>query len=274
MANSIFIDNTASEAPADFYAKILSHSISIITPNKIANTQSYQQYVDLRTIAKAKNARFKYETNVGAGLPIISTLHDLLHSGDQIQKIEAVLSGSLSYIFNNFDGSRPFYEVVQEAKDKGLTEPDPRVDLGLKDVARKALILSRDIGKTIELGDIDIKALLPDECMQAPTVDAFFDTLIKNNDYFNKLLNDAKAEGKVLRILATITSDSTLVSVKTVGTDNPFYALSGSDNMIVFTTDRYNDTPLVVKGPGAGAEVTAAGVFAELIAEANELSEG
>ena len=274
MANSIFIDNTASDAPPKHYANILKHSISIITPNKIANTESYEQYLNLRELAKNNNARFKYETNVGAGLPIISTLHDLLNSGDQITKIEAVLSGSLSYIFNNFDGSRPFYEVVKEAKEKGLTEPDPRVDLGLKDVARKALILSRDIGRTIELDDIEIKALLPDACMQAADVPAFFDTLVSHNDYFEGLLADAKAKGEVLRILATITPDSTKVSVKTVGMDNPFYALSGSDNMIVFTTSRYNDTPLVVKGPGAGAEVTAAGVFAELITEANELGEG
>ncbi len=270
-ANSIFIDNTASKAPSEFYEEILKKSISIVTPNKVANTLSQERYENLRHLAKVNNARFRYETNVGAGLPVISTLKDLLNSGDKVLKITAVLSGSLSFIFNSFKTGTSFYDIVKEAKEKGYTEPDPRDDLGLTDVARKALILSREIGLKMELSDIDLQPILPQKCMDAETVDDFFNELKANEGYFDNLLQKALDNQSVLRIIAEITPEKSQVSLQQVNASNPFYSLLGSENMIVFKTERYFDTPLIVRGPGAGAEVTAAGVFAEIIAEANEL---
>ncbi|TXF90624.1 bifunctional aspartate kinase/homoserine dehydrogenase I [Neolewinella aurantiaca] len=265
LSNSIFVDNTANDKIAGYYAGILDESISISTPNKVANSSSYLQYQRLKSIAAKRGVQFHYETNVGAGLPIISTLQDLLDSGDQIRKIEGVLSGSLSFIFNNFDGTRPFHEIVREAKEKGFTEPDPRIDLSGKDVGRKILILARETGISMETEHIELKGFLPEGAMDAPSVDDFFSVLEENTDYFTKLYASAAEEGKVLRMIATLEGEQASVGVQAVGPDNPFHGLSGSDNMVVFTTDRYNERPLVVRGPGAGAEVTAAGVFAEII---------
>ncbi len=265
LSNSIFVDNTANERIATYYEGILDESISISTPNKVATSSSYLQYQRLQAIATKRGVQFHYETNVGAGLPVISTLRDLLDSGDRIRKIEGVLSGSLSFIFNNFDGTRPYHEIVREAKEKGFTEPDPRVDLSGKDVGRKILILARETGKPLESKDINLVGFLPDGAMEAASVDDFFTVLENNVAYFAKLYQDAADEGKVLRMIATLENDQASVGIQAVGPDNPFYGLSGSDNMIVFTTDRYRERPLVVRGPGAGAEVTAAGVFAEII---------
>ena len=265
LSNSIFVDNTADDKIATYYEGILDESISISTPNKVATSSSYLQYQRLQNIATKRGVQFHYETNVGAGLPVISTLRDLLDSGDRIRKIEGVLSGSLSFIFNNFDGSRPYHEVVLEAKQKGFTEPDPRVDLSGKDVGRKILILARETGVALESEDIELVGFLPPGAMEAVTVDDFFTVLEKNADYFARLQQDAAAEGKALRMIATLEEDHASVGIQAVGPDSPFYGLSGSDNMIVFTTDRYRERPLVVRGPGAGAEVTAAGVFAEII---------
>lgn len=265
LSNSIFVDNTADEGIAAYYEGILDESISISTPNKIATSSSYLQYQRLQNIADKRGVQFHYETNVGAGLPIISTLRDLLDSGDHIRKIEGVLSGSLSYIFNSFDGSRPYHEVVREAKEKGFTEPDPRIDLSGKDVGRKILILARETGVALESGDIQLKGFLPAGAMEAETVEDFFAVLEKERNYFKDLYETAAKEGKVLRMVATLEDERASVGVQAVGPENPFYGLSGSDNMVVFTTDRYGERPLVVRGPGAGAEVTAAGVFAEII---------
>ncbi|MEM1358555.1 MAG: bifunctional aspartate kinase/homoserine dehydrogenase I [Bacteroidota bacterium] len=265
LSNSIFVDNTADDKIATYYEGILDESISISTPNKVATSSSYLQYQRLQTIAAKRGVQFHYETNVGAGLPIISTLRDLLDSGDRIRKIEGVLSGSLSFIFNNFDGSRPFYEIVQEAKENGFTEPDPRVDLSGKDVGRKILILARETGVALETENIKLVGFLPEGAMEATSVADFFTVLEKQTDYFAKLQADAAKEDKVLRMIASLTGEEATVGIQAVGPDNPFYGLSGSDNMIVFTTDRYQERPLVVRGPGAGAEVTAAGVFAEII---------
>jgi len=265
LSNSIFIDNTANDKIAGYYAGILDESISISTPNKVANSGSYLEYQRLKSIANKRGVQFHYETNVGAGLPIISTLRDLLDSGDQIRKIEGVLSGSLSFIFNNFDGTRPFHDIVKEAKEKGFTEPDPRIDLSGKDVGRKILILARETGVPMETEHIELISFLPAEAMEAASVEDFFAVLEVNADYFAKLYAEAAAGGKVLRMIATLDGDKASVGVQAVGPENPFYGLSGSDNMVVFTTDRYNERPLVVRGPGAGAEVTAAGVFAEII---------
>ncbi|MEO0732501.1 MAG: hypothetical protein AAFZ52_06680 [Bacteroidota bacterium] len=265
LSNSIFVDNTADDKIATYYEGILDESISISTPNKVATSSSYLQYQRLQAIAAKRGVQFHYETNVGAGLPVISTLRDLLDSGDRIRKIEGVLSGSLSFIFNNFDGNQPYHKIVLEAKEKGFTEPDPRVDLSGKDVGRKILILARETGVPLETEDIELVGFLPEGAMEAATVEDFFTVLEDNADYFAGLQAEAAAQGRVLRMIATLEGERASVGMQAVGPESPFYGLSGSDNMIVFTTDRYQERPLVVRGPGAGAEVTAAGVFAEII---------
>ncbi len=271
LQNSIFLDNTASADVAGFYETILGASISISTPNKIAVSSSYLQYQRLKNIARLRNVLFMYETNVGAGLPVISTLNDLIQSGDEILKIEGVLSGSLSFIFNNFKEGVSFYDIVKEAQKAGYTEPDPRTDLSGKDVQRKILILSRESGYPLESNDIKIEPVLPDECMAAKTVDGFFEELKKQNNYFEDLRIEAEKENKKLRIIATLENGKASIGLKKVNASHPFYSLEGSDNMIAFTTQRYKDRPLVIRGPGAGAEVTAAGVFAEVITIGNRL---
>ena len=265
LPQSIFVDCTSSEDVVKFYSKILDNSISIVTPNKIANSDSYKNYLQLRNIARRRNVRFLYETNVGAGLPVINTLSDLLNSGDEVRRIEAVLSGTLSFIFNTYKEGHNFSDIVLEAKEKGYTEPDPRVDLSGKDVARKLLILARETGLKTEFKDIKIDPILPPSCMKAPSIPAFFAELKKNNHLFEQRRKKAAEKGKVLRFIATLDNGKASIGLKEVDANHPFFNLSGSDNIISFTTERYTDRPLVVKGPGAGAEVTAAGVFAEII---------
>lgn len=272
LPNSIFIENTASDAPTKFYPKILDNSISITTANKVANSASLTEYLQLREIAKKRRVKFFYETNVGASLPVITALNDLLRSGDEIVRIEAVLSGSLSFIFNSFQPGTQFSDIVKQAKEKGFTEPDPRDDLSGKDVARKALILCREMGLPLEMSDVEVESILPDSCISAASVDEFFAELKKHNGHFDKLRDEASGKGEVLRMLAILENGNAKVQLKGVDAENAFYGLQGSDNMIAFTTKRYNERPLVVKGPGAGAEVTAAGVFAEIIAISNYLS--
>ncbi len=271
LRNSIFIDNTANATIPNHYASILEGSISISTPNKIAASSTFANYQNLKSIADSKGVRYAYETNVGAGLPILTTLNDLIASGDQILKIEGVLSGSLSYIFNNFEVGKSFYDIVKKAQELGFTEPDPREDLGGKDVARKLLILARESGLEFEAEDIEIKNFLPQACFDAETVDDFFEVLGQHNATFEKMVEEADKENKKLRIIAALEGKKAAISLQAVDAENPFYGLSGSDNMISFTTKRYNQRPLVVRGPGAGAEVTAAGVFAEIIAIATYL---
>lgn len=265
LPNSIFVDCTAHESPVVFYEQILRQSISIVTPNKLANSGKIQDYQNYHRLSSRYRAKFLYETNVGAGLPVIRTLRDLLQSGDEVMRIEAVLSGSLSFIFNSFVPGTKFSDIVREAQRRGFTEPDPRVDLSGTDVARKVLILSRETGENTELENIEIQNILPEACIKARNVEEFFKALEQNDDHFANLRDKALSENKVLRFLASIEPGKTSVRLQSVDAQNPFYALSGSDNMIVFNTARYNERPLVVKGPGAGAEVTAAGVFAEII---------
>jgi aspartokinase/homoserine dehydrogenase 1 len=272
LRNSIFIDNTANATIPNYYATILESSISISTPNKIAASSAFANYKNLINIADTKGVRFAFETNVGAGLPILTTLNDLIASGDRILKIEGVLSGSLSYIFNNFKVGESFYDIVKKAQELGFTEPDPREDLGGKDVARKLLILARESGLALETEDIAIKNFLPQPCFDAETVDDFFMILNEYNSTFENMVAAAAKEGKKLRIIATLEGEKASISLQSVGAENPFYGLSGSDNMISFTTQRYKERPLVVRGPGAGAEVTAAGVFAEIISIATYLA--
>jgi len=265
LSSSVFVDCTSSEQIVEYYDEVLKHAISIATPNKLAGSGSYERYIQLKNMAFRNGIKYLFETNVGAGLPVITTLNDLLYSGDKVLKIEGVLSGTLSYIFNTFRKGVRFSEVVKKAKENGFTEPDPRDDLNGLDVARKILILTREVGYKVELEDVQIENILPASCLEAPSVDAFFGELEKSNDHFDQMLEKAKAENKVLRFIAKMENGKASVSLQAVDISNPFYSLSGSDNMISFTTDRYKERPLVVKGPGAGAEVTAAGVFSEII---------
>ena len=265
LPNSVFLDCTANKDIVHHYYSLLNSSVSIVTPNKVANSSSYEQYFTLQRAAQNKGVKFLYETNVGAGLPIINTLQALIASGDQIVKIEAVLSGTLSFLFNNFKVGEKFVDVLKEAKEKGFTEPDPRDDLSGMDVARKILILSREVGMKLEPEDVVIKNLLNDECLNAPSVETFFEALEADNARFEKLLLEAEAKDEVLRYIASLENDKISIELKTVGRNHSFFNLSGSENIVAFTTERYKTYPLVIKGPGAGAEVTASGVFADIM---------
>ncbi|MGN5955023.1 bifunctional aspartate kinase/homoserine dehydrogenase I [Sphingobacterium lactis] len=265
LPNCVFIDNTASKLPSTYYEEIFKSNISVVTCNKIANSGSYEQYKCLHETARKHGVDFFYETNVGAGLPIVRVLKDLMLSGDRILRIEAILSGTISYIFNNFKGDASFYDVVKKAQELGYTEPDPRDDLGGIDFMRKMLILARDAGYPLESADVQLGNILPERCLQASTVDEFYTELLKAEDYFNQLKKDAEEQGKVIRYIGSLENGEVKISLQMVDEQHPFYALSGSDNIISFCTERYKERPLVVKGPGAGAEVTAAGVFADLV---------
>ena len=265
LANSVFVDNTASEAPIALYKDIFESSVSIVACNKKGNSADFAQYKLFKNTAKKYGVDFHYETNVGAGLPIIRTLKDLMVSGDRIDKIEAILSGTISFIFNNFKGDKGFYDTVKEAQELGYTEPDPRDDLNGKDFMRKMLILARDAGYPLEESDVKIDNILPDACLKAESVEDFYTQLQNNSAYFEELKNKAASQHKVLRYIGTLADGKVEIRLEMVDDSHPFYALSGSDNIISFFTDRYKVRPMVVKGPGAGAEVTAAGVFADII---------
>ncbi|GAA4831589.1 bifunctional aspartate kinase/homoserine dehydrogenase I [Algivirga pacifica] len=272
LPNSVFVDCTAGKDAVERYKDILSESISICTPNKLANSGPLRVYKELQQVAAYRKVKFMYETNVGAGLPVISPLNDLKNSGDRILKIEGILSGTLSYIFNSYKLGTSFAQIVKDAKEKGFTEPDPRDDLSGTDVARKILILAREAGFDIEPEEIEVENILPQECVDAPTVEEFLTALTNNEHVFEERMVAAAEDGKVLRFVASLEDGKAKVGLKAVAEDHPFYHLSGSDNMVVFTTRRYCSEPLVVKGPGAGAEVTAAGVFAEIITIGNYLT--
>lgn len=266
MRNSVFVDNTANADVAATYADILDASINVVTPNKIANSGSLKTYKKLRELASRKNAFFLYETNVGAGLPIISTLKDLIHSGDKVIKIEAILSGTLNYLFSTMSETKSFSETVKEAKELGFTEPDPRLDLNGKDVGRKVLILSREMGLQLEPEHVQVENLMTPETQEVEDMTQFWANLEKfENTRYAQKVSKAAAEGKRLRYVATIEDGKVTTGIKEFDASHPFYSLQGSDNMIKFTTSRYRNNPLTVKGPGAGAEVTAAGVFADII---------
>ncbi|MBD3290944.1 bifunctional aspartate kinase/homoserine dehydrogenase I, partial [candidate division KSB1 bacterium] len=263
-SGKIFIDCTASENISACYEELFDAGISVVTPNKLANTGSWDRYQEMRRIAEKRDVHFMYETNIGAGLPVISTIRDLVSTGDKIVKFEAILSGTLAYIFNTFSGSMRFSDVVKDAKAKGYTEPDPRIDLKGTDVARKLLLLVREIGMPLEMTDINVEQFLPESCLSTSSVNDFFAELKKEDDHFAELQHRCCEEGTVLRHIASFENGSAEVALKEVDGSHPFYMLSGSDNIIAFTTKRYPN-PLVIKGAGAGAEVTAAGVFADLI---------
>ncbi len=261
----IFVDSTASEKPVDYYEMIIKSGISIATPNKRAMSGRYVDYRRLKYLALARKANFGYETNVGAGLPIINTISDLVNSGDKVTKIVGVLSGSLSYIFNHFSSGKKFVDVVKKAKELGYTEPDPRDDLNGMDVMRKILILGRESGGKVEAKDIVLDSLLPKECLAAKTVELFFTELEKKNEYFDNKLKNAIDKNRRLRFIAKYENGKGEIGLREVGEENPFYDLRGSENLVAIYTKRYGEQPIVIRGAGAGAEVTAAGVFAEIV---------
>ncbi|MGL4631491.1 MAG: bifunctional aspartate kinase/homoserine dehydrogenase I [Leadbetterella sp.] len=272
MANSVFVDCTADKDIYQYYYTLLDSNISIVTPNKVANASEYGYYQSLRDVALKRNVKFLYETNVGAGLPLINTLQAMINSGDKIIKIEAVLSGTLSYIFNTFKPGISFLDVVKEAKEKGYTEPDPRDDLSGTDVARKILILARECGYQLNIEDVKIHPLLSEKATIAPSIDAFFEVLNQENEIYAQKAENAHKQEKVLRFIAGLNDGKAEIGLREVGREHPFFSLSGSENIVSFTTERYLHNPLVVKGPGAGAEVTAMGVFGDLISLSSYLS--
>lgn len=263
--NSIFIDNTANESVAGLYEKVLSASIHVVTPNKIAASGPYAAYQQLKQTARRYGVKYLFETNVGAGLPVIGTLNDLVQSGDRIHKMQAVLSGSLNFIFNNFRTGVRFADVVRQAQKEGYTEPDPRIDLSGKDVIRKILILARESGFKLEMEDIVAEDFMPPSCLASDSVDDFYTELETYSDHFDQLYATASAAGKQLKFVASYADGRASVGLQSVGPDHPFFNLSGKDNIVLFTTDRYDEQPLVIKGAGAGAEVTAMGVFADIM---------
>ncbi|MDR2193440.1 MAG: bifunctional aspartate kinase/homoserine dehydrogenase I [Treponema sp.] len=271
LPNTAFCDCTASDTVAAKYAAILKASIPIVTPNKRANSGSLDYYKELTGYARTRGIPYLYETTVCAGLPVISTLRDLFLSGDHVRRIEAVLSGTLSYIFNKFDGGTAFSALVREAQAKGYTEPDPRDDLNAMDAARKALVLARECGMPLEFSAVSIEPILPASCFEASTVDAFFAELEKADAGFERRRVAAEAGGKALRYVAVIENNAASISIRAESADSPFRSLTDADNIVVITTDRYAALPMVIKGPGAGAQVTAGGVFADIVRIAKTL---
>ena len=263
--NSVFVDVTSSPAIAEKTANILKKGISVVSASKLANAMNQGYYNSIRENSEAAGALFKYETNVGAGLPIIETLHTLINTGDTINKIEGIMSGTLSYLFSQFDGSIPFSELVKSAQENGYTEPDPRDDLNGVDVGRKILILARETGAQLEFDDVSIQSLIPENMDPAFSVDEFLKQLPKYDDKFLNMYTSASREDKMLRYIATWDGQNATVELKAVGIKNPFYHQNGRENFIVFTTKRYKDTPMIIKGHGAGAEVTAAGVLGDIL---------
>lgn len=272
LPHPVLVDCTASDAPVGFYEELLRAGISVVTPNKRATTGALADYRALK--AACRGSRFCYETNVGAGLPVISVMRNLVESGDHIHKVEGTLSGTLSYLFNTFDETMSFTHLLREAKAQGYTEPDPRDDLSGLDVARKLLILAREMGLPLELSDIDVENLVPEDCREAQGVDAFFERLAAHDGEFSDRLRRARATGNVLRYVASVAypparergeDGVARVRLAPVPSTHPCASLSGSDNLFSFTTDRYHTRPLVVRGPGAGAEVTAAGVLSDIL---------
>ncbi|CAN5704226.1 bifunctional aspartate kinase/homoserine dehydrogenase I [soil metagenome] len=264
LPHAVLIDCTSNESIADHYPAWLKQGIHIITPNKKGNTGSMESYRELKRISRSDSHHYLYETTVGAGLPIINTLRELIQTGDRLHSIEGVLSGTLSYIFNTFSVDRPFSEVVLEAKAKGYTEPDPREDLSGLDVARKLVILAREAGISIELKDVSIEALLPAD-LQTGSVDEFLKKLPTQDARMLQLAVDAKSKGEVLRYVGTINEGKASIVLRRYPSNHPFAQTQSTDNIVAFRTARYSKQPLIVQGPGAGPEVTAAGVFADIL---------
>ena len=266
--NSVFVDCTASSDIAALYPTLLEHNVNVVAANKIAASSDYSFYARLKSKALSRGVKFLFETNVGAGLPIIGTINDLRNSGDRILKIEAVLSGTLNFIFNELSADVPFSEAVRRAKEKGYSEPDPRIDLSGTDVVRKLVILTREAGYKVNQDDVEKHLFIPDGLFKG-SIDEFWKHLPEVDAGFEDRRKKLESEGKRWRFVATMELGHTEVALKAVGRDSPFYDLEGSNNVILLTTERYRKYPMQIQGYGAGASVTAAGVFANVMSIAN-----
>ena len=268
LRNSVLVDITANETIPGLYASLLKKSISVVACNKIAASDHYARYKELKELAISYNCKFLFETNVGAALPIISTLNDIIKSGDKINKIEAVLSGTLNFVFNNYNGTNSFSSVVKDAQAQGFTEPDPRLDLSGKDVMRKIMILSREAGVEMEMKDIQCNGFLPESCLDG-SVDDFYEEMVKHESHFKSLLDQANANNAKLKFVASFENGKATVGLQQIKAESDMFHLYGKDNIVLFYTERYDQQPLVIKGAGAGAEVTASGVFADTLRTIN-----
>jgi aspartokinase/homoserine dehydrogenase 1 len=268
LRNSVFIDCTADARVAALYCEILSAYSSVVTANKIACSSEYTYYQQLKSTAHERGVRFMFETTVGAGLPIIRTISDLVLSGDKIHKIEAVLSGTLNFIFNEMSSELPLSRAIRKAKEKGYTEPDPRIDLSGTDVVRKILILAREAGYQMEQKDVEVNKFLPDSCFDGD-LNEFYRKVEELDGEFEKKRLELVKINKKWRFFATLDNGKARVELVEVGQDHPSFYLEGSNNIVLLTTERYRELPMVIKGYGAGADVTAAGVFADLMRVVN-----
>lgn len=266
--NSVFVDCTASNESAGVYADLLNANVSIVTANKVAASSEYENYQNLKSISKNKGIKFLFETNVGAGLPIINTLNDLVNSGDRILKIEAVLSGTLNFIFNTISAKVPLSKTIQMAKEQGYSEPDPRIDLSGIDVVRKLLILVRESGYRIEKEDVQINTFIPEKYFNG-SIDDFWKTIPEVDAEFEARRKVLESQNKCWRFVARFENGKAEVGLQEVSQGHPFFDLQGSNNLVMFTSERYNEFPMMIKGYGAGAAVTAAGVFADIIRVSN-----
>jgi bifunctional aspartokinase / homoserine dehydrogenase 1 len=267
LRNTVFADVTANDMVATTYDRLLEKGITVVACNKVACSSRFDYYKKLKNLTGEFNAQFLFETNVGASLPIISTLNDLVRSGDKIHKMQAVLSGTLNFVFNNYNGERSFASVVKQAQEEGYTEPDPRLDLSGKDVMRKIMILSREAGEHFEMEDIVNNSFMPAECMEG-SVDDFYQAMERHEAHFKSLYDAAAGMGSKLKFVATYEDGKAAVGLQHIDPVHDFYHLYGKDNIVLFYTDRYPVQPLVIKGAGAGADVTASGVFADIIRSA------
>ncbi|WP_224490141.1 bifunctional aspartate kinase/homoserine dehydrogenase I [Robertkochia flava] len=269
LRNSVFVDITANDKVASTYGDYLSKSVAVVTCNKIAASSEYEHYRHLKDLSKRYNTPFLFETNVGAGLPVLDTLKNLVISGDKVRRIDAVLSGSLNFIFNHFNSETAFAGVVKRAMEEGYTEPDPRIDLSGVDVMRKILILARESGYQLDLEDITCNDFLPENALKSENTESFLKILEDNDAHFNRILEKANANGCKLKYVASFNNGKASVGLQEIAPDHPFYNLEGKDNIVLFYTDRYPEQPLNIKGAGAGAEVTASGIFADIIRTVN-----
>jgi aspartokinase/homoserine dehydrogenase 1 len=268
LRNSVFIDCTASPEVSETYKSHFNNYVSVVTANKIACSSNYDSYRDLKNTAQSRGVKFIYETNVGAGLPIINTINDLINSGDKILELEAVVSGTLNFIFNTLDADNKLSDVIRRAKELGYSEPDPRIDLSGIDVIRKLIILSRESGYKIEEKDVKVTPILPDECFKG-SLDEFWKTVSRYDEEFEQRRRKLEEQHKKWRYVARLKNGKASVQLTEVDVDHPLHPLEGSNNIIMITTERYREHPMIIKGYGAGAEVTAAGIFADVIRIAN-----
>ena len=274
LPHAVIIDCTASEFIASKYAQWLADGIHVITPNKKAFSGAFKDYEALQVAADKGSSHYFYETTVGAALPVISTLCDLINTGDEVRSVRGIFSGTLAYLFNVYDGTRPFSEIVREAKASGYTEPDPRDDLSGMDVARKLTILAREIGMNLEIGEFPVRSLVP-EALRDCSIEEFLEKLPEYDAEIDSMYKQATSENKQLRYVANLDADGTAsVGLDAVDEDHSFCNINLTDNIVQFETERYSANPLVIQGPGAGPAVTAAGVFSDLIRLANYLSKG